>query len=347
MKFFNLSSKQIFSQFICLLIIFQLISSAMIMRRKKNKLKRVTPTHSLKIGIYSWNVGEQDPPKDLSKFASKDNDVIAVGLQETVKLGLKNIVFSDNEIKKEYHLWETRIKEELNKHGKYSVLEFKNTRWLVGISLFLFIKDGLKKEVSELEGMRIKTGVHGLLGNKGSVNARFKFGAKSYSFSCVHLTAGDESHSERMKELNELFEKKYSKCNKLVKDHDVQIVFGDLNSRTDYSSSNKAAENEQTKQKIHSQDFSFFKNDQLHKALAESVLKGMKEGEIKFAPTYKFDPNTDNYDTSKKQRIPSWCDRVIYRDTAVMKNAQKVYTNIPELKMSDHKPIYSEFHIPV
>ena len=31
-----------------------------------------------------------------------------------------------------------------------------------------------------------------------------------------------------------------------------------------------------------------------------------QEGVIRFLPTYKYDANSNVYDTSKKQRIPSW-----------------------------------------
>ena len=41
-------------------------------------------------------------------------------------------------------------------------------------------------------------------------------------------------------------------------------------------------------------------------------FKHYKEGKITFIPSYKFDLGTDVYDTSKKQRTPSWTDRILY-----------------------------------
>ena len=43
------------------------------------------------------------------------------------------------------------------------------------------------------------------------------------------------------------------------------------------------------------------------------VFVGFREGPLNFPPTYKLDAGTDDYDTSVKQRIPSWTDRILYR----------------------------------
>lgn len=43
------------------------------------------------------------------------------------------------------------------------------------------------------------------------------------------------------------------------------------------------------------------------------VFKDFIEAPINFAPTYKYDIFSDDYDTSEKNRIPSWTDRVLYR----------------------------------
>ena len=41
-------------------------------------------------------------------------------------------------------------------------------------------------------------------------------------------------------------------------------------------------------------------------SIAGHVFQGFSEQPIKFPPTYKFDINSDIYDSSEKQRVPSW-----------------------------------------
>lgn len=59
-------------------------------------------------------------------------------------------------------------------------------------------------------------------------------------------------------------------------------------------------------------------NDQLNRArAAQEVLAGFDEAEIHFAPTYKYDRGRDVYDTSDKVRIPSYTDRILFRERRV------------------------------
>jgi len=57
------------------------------------------------------------------------------------------------------------------------------------------------------------------------------------------------------------------------------------------------------------------KMDQFHNIHSTDTgfpLYPLTEGKINFAPTFKYDIGYNQYDTSEKQRIPSWCDRVSF-----------------------------------
>ena len=58
---------------------------------------------------------------------------------------------------------------------------------------------------------------------------------------------------------------------------------------------------------------------------AGRVFRYVREAPITFNPTYKFDKHTSNYDTSEKQRVPAWTDRIFFRGSAFIKNAPEVF----------------------
>ena len=80
------------------------------------------------------------------------------------------------------------------------------------------------------------------------------------------------------------------------------------------------------------------------------VFAGYSEGPLVFRPTYKYDNNSDVYDTSEKQRIPSWtgqpvseqvdlkadifADRILYKGAGLSLHEY----NRAELRLSDHRP---------
>ena len=67
------------------------------------------------------------------------------------------------------------------------------------------------------------------------------------------------------------------------------------------------------------------------------VYNQFEEGKILFPPTYKFDCKSDIYDSSKKQRVPSWCDRILHKqDDSV---GQFYYKAIQEVDFTDHRPV--------
>lgn len=73
-----------------------------------------------------------------------------------------------------------------------------------------------------------------------------------------------------------------------------------------------------------------------------------KEQKIEFAPTYRFDAGTSVYDTSKKQRVPSWTDRILYKATPDLKACSydaAINLQAPETMVSDHRAVFAQFEI--
>ncbi|OAA56544.1 phosphatase family protein [Niveomyces insectorum RCEF 264] len=61
---------------------------------------------------------------------------------------------------------------------------------------------------------------------------------------------------------------------------------------------------------------SLLPHDQLRRLMKERKVfyEGWREGRITFLPSYKYDVGTIGlFDSSEKQRAPSWCDRILYR----------------------------------
>lgn len=66
---------------------------------------------------------------------------------------------------------------------------------------------------------------------------------------------------------------------------------------------------------------SLLPHDQLARSIQDrkAFHEGWREGTITFLPSYKYDVGTVGlFDSSEKQRAPSWCDRILYRTRADM-----------------------------
>ncbi|KAJ2759512.1 hypothetical protein H4S06_002193 [Coemansia sp. BCRC 34490] len=116
-------------------------------------------------------------------------------------------------------------------------------------------------------------------------------------------------------------------------------------------------------------------DDETKKVQASSfALRAFHEMAIQFRPTYKYDPGTDQYDTSEKRRNPAWCDRVLFRGGSGRSHARAqqasdnqsaqlqpaperpveydpqgqitpIFYRRLECKQSDHRPIVSAFQV--
>lgn len=88
----------------------------------------------------------------------------------------------------------------------------------------------------------------------------------------------------------------------------------------------------------------------------QHVFKNYSEPAIDFMPTYKFDTNTDHYDTSEKLRTPSWTDRILYHTKRwkVRSNDNELdaiqsiaYSCTKTIRFSDHRPVSGLYSIAV
>lgn len=92
----------------------------------------------------------------------------------------------------------------------------------------------------------------------------------------------------------------------------------------------------------------------MQRGLFTTPLTQFAEAKIMFPPTYKYDSKTDRYDSSVKQRIPSWTDRCLYksvvRDPQTQRDRQlpiecSLYTSIQHIHLSDHRPVVANFRM--
>ena len=155
---------------------------------------------------------------------------------------------------------------------------------------------------------------------------------------------------------------------KLFKDTDVWIVFGDLNFRIDmeYEEFSEFIKKGNSWDKI--REYDQFVKYQLASLSSNTYIK---EDIIKFAPTYKYIINSDEFDytpkdqiqnpkekdenlhKSGKKRNPSWCDRIFYKNNSFKtKDGKKIITGIEynsvmdkNFKTSDHRPVYEIFDV--
>ena len=125
--------------------------------------------------------------------------------------------------------------------------------------------------------------------------------------------------------------------------HDCVVWFGDLNYRISLdgeATRSMAARGELTSLRAH---------DQLLAAQRSgAVFGGFVEAPLDFPPTYKYDIQSDAFDTSEKRRPPAWCDRVLWRvghagGAFVECDAYRSH----DVRTSDHRPVSSALRVGV
>eukprot|EP00049_Salpingoeca_infusionum_P012763 m.236825 g.236825 ORF g.236825 m.236825 type:complete len:1264 (+) comp15265_c0_seq2:330-4121(+) len=285
------------------------------------------------MAVGTWNVNAKKPVSarlDLHKWllgtvqGERNPDFVAVGLQEMVDLKAQNMTMRDSSQQK---LWSDKLKSDLGA-DEYTLVM---SQQLVGICLFLFARSDHSAHVRDVKYSIVKTGAKGAVGNKGAVAIRLKFYGTTLCFVCAHLAAGKSHIEDRNRDYREITSKLNFGRGRTLGSHDYVLWFGDFNYRIELAN-DKCREwcGLEMWDKLRDYDQLSIQKSQGH------VFQGFQEGLLDFCPTYKFDPGTRTFDTSEKQRVPSWTDRVLVKGDHV-----KIvhYNRNDELLMSDHRPV--------
>nr|XP_023020444.1 synaptojanin-1 [Leptinotarsa decemlineata] len=264
-------------------------------------------------------------------------DIFAIGFEEIVDLNAANIVNSSTENAKS---WAVELQKVLSRDRPYVLLTYQQ---LVGVCLYIFVRPEHVPFIRDLAFDSVKTGLGGHTGNKGAAAIRFVFYATSIAFVCAHFAAGQSQVTERNADYNEITRKITFPMSRSLNSHEYLFWCGDFNYRIDM-------DKEELRELIKQSDFdAILQHDQLKKQQeAGNVFKSFNEGDINFAPTYKYDLFSDDYDTSEKSRAPAWTDRVLWKrrnqspdinGTSQESPDKLVYYGRAELKQSDHRPV--------
>lgn len=244
----------------------------------------------------------RSPPSDLSDIVKPNiyHHIYAFSTQECLRSIGRSLIYSN------MSAWELRLTRALGED--YGVVKSET---LGPTHLIIFAHKSVISLISNVATDNVKTGVGNLIKNKGGIAVSFKILQTELLFICCHLAAGQNNimrrNSDFMRIEKEMdLPKDLNKIGYVSDRFDRVFWMGDLNYRI--NGSKEAIElliEHGYKEVLQLSD------QLLYERNAGRVAFGFEEAAIEFAPTYRFDVKTIRYDTSKKQRVPAWCDRIL------------------------------------
>lgn len=317
------------------------------------ELEKVLPNRELKIFVGTWNMNGQSPPKELNDFMLPSEietipDMLAIGTQESCS---------------ERNEWEAALQETL---GPSHVL--LTSTGLGTLHLALFLRRDLIWFCSVPEDDSFSTRTGTAFRTKGAVALALMLFGTSFLFVTAHLTAHQDKVKERVNDIKRIVRNldlpkdlpTKHKSKDVTQNFDCVFWCGDLNFRL-------AQPREEVIQWITDTCFPQqvpvnLQKDQLKTILNEgAVLRGFEEAAIMFPPTYKYDPGTQNFDSSSKQRTPAYTDRILFKGKGHTRGYIRrvshesasshkdgaieclIYDSVPSICTSDHKPVWGVF----
>ncbi|KIW80466.1 hypothetical protein Z517_07082 [Fonsecaea pedrosoi CBS 271.37] len=327
----------------------------------------------LRLGMGTFNLNGKTTGihEDLTPWLDvrgKNLDIVVVGFQEIVELSPQQIMSTDPNRRM---LWERAVRNCLNGHGpdeKFEGVPTKGDEYvllrsgqLVGAALMVFVRASILGRIKNVEGAIKKTGMSGIAGNKGAVAIRMDIESTSVCFVTAHLAAGFANYEERNRDYNTITSGLRFQRNRSIEDHEIIVWAGDFNYRIGLGYERvKALVNEAMigSEKIREEALGkLYENDQLNiQMVVGNCFNYYREGRVKFLPTYKYDIGKDEFDSSDKQRIPAWTDRILWKvnhtrnvvqagEVLGSQMKQLEYDSVMGLRFSDHRPVYAIFDV--
>lgn len=307
------------------------------------ELARYFPDRTVALCVATWNMqGQKELPVNLDELllpaeADYAQDLYVVGVQEGC---------SDR------REWETRLQETLGPH--YVML---HSAAHGALHLSVLIRRDLIWFCSEVESCTVTTRIVSQIKTKGALGVGFTFFGTSFLFITSHFTSGDGKVSERLLDYSKTIQglalpknvpdtcPYRSDAADVTTRFDGVFWFGDFNFRL---SGGRVSVEAILRQDPGARVPALLQLDQLAREMQRgSIFKGFQEPDIHFLPSYKFDIGRDSYDTSSKQRTPSYTDRVLYRSRHRDDICALTYASCPGIRTSDHRPVYGLFRVKV
>ncbi|XP_059089332.1 inositol polyphosphate 5-phosphatase E-like [Tigriopus californicus] len=291
------------------------------------ELEKCFPDRIVRIFVGTWNMNGNSPPRHLAEFLLPQNldyvpDIMVVGTQEG---------FPDR------HEWEVRLQDTL---GPTHVLYHSYSLGTLHQAIFLRRDLIWYCSVPETESINTRPGSQ--FKTKGAVATGFLLFGTSFLFVNSHLTAHEENIKDRIKDLkriNAMLSLSKTLPLRAARHKDISDKFdcvfwcGDLNFRIEQNRDYVIREVQD--------GMSVLEFDQLNYLRKEGlVFQGYKECSISFQPTFKYDVGTDTFDTSHKQRTPSYTDRILFKHSQATHLKSLYYDSVQGVLTSDHKPVW-------
>lgn len=336
-----------------------------------------TEQQDLRTCIVTFNVASKKPPQNLASLIAltmpgaggEPVDLIMVSLQE-VDMSASAMLKDETDASV---VWVSALQAVIGADsqaaGESPYFAFP-PKQLVGLLLCVFIRRSLLPHAQKMAITTVATGALGTMGNKGAVGLHLGLCRSNLCFINMHLAAGQKNVVKRNNDVSKIFmgmdfnttkrpisletrggnsaqsELQFQYPEFLPHNNDVIVVAGDLNYRVNLTY-------RESLQLAMKKDYAtLLKHDEFVKELANthSPWMGFVELTPTYPPTYRYDIGTNNYDTSEKQRVPSYTDRIAIwtrrRDHQSSIRLERLQA-LTDVMSSDHKPVQACLCLPI